>query len=132
MLGLLLGLLGYGKAPKTALGLPGLIRKKPLLLRVLAGNGGISGSLAKHMASGPISAAYAYFCGEVRMRYGPEPGEETWRGHAGGPPLPASGPSTLLISFSKISEPAVRGFPTKSVAPFPTSPWRVLGPRMQS
>jgi len=29
-LGLLLGLLGYGKAPKTAFRLPGPIRKKPL------------------------------------------------------------------------------------------------------
>ncbi len=29
-LGLLLGLLGYGKAPKTAFRLPGLIRKRPL------------------------------------------------------------------------------------------------------
>jgi len=29
-LGLLLGLLGYGKAPKTLFRLPGLIRKKPL------------------------------------------------------------------------------------------------------
>ncbi len=29
-LGLLLGLLRYGKAPKTAFRLPGLIRKRPL------------------------------------------------------------------------------------------------------
>jgi hypothetical protein len=51
--------------------------------------------LAKHMGQRPISAPYAYFCGIVHTWYGlfsvfphlvrTEPGEETWRGHAGGP-----------------------------------------------
>jgi hypothetical protein len=46
------------------------------------------------------SARDADFSQHFRTWYGPEPGEETWRGNADGPPLPASGPSTLLISSS--------------------------------
>jgi hypothetical protein len=58
-LGLLLGLLGYGKAPTTVFRLSGLIRKKPLDYGI-AGKGRISGSLAKQALSrlsyGPVVA----------------------------------------------------------------------------
>jgi len=40
MLGLLLGLLGYGRAPKTTFRLSGLVRKNPLYYGKLPEKGG--------------------------------------------------------------------------------------------
>jgi hypothetical protein len=39
VVGMFVGMFGYGKAPETAFWRPGLIRRNPLCYRVFAGNG---------------------------------------------------------------------------------------------